>query len=60
MSNVFWGIFWLVCLFGLIVGIIGIGKDTYNETNKRNQEDTKTILIVIAGLLILTAILTIT
>lgn len=60
MSEVFWGIFWLVCLFGLITGVIGLGKDTYNETSKRNQEDTRTFLIIVGVVLVVTAIFTIT
>jgi hypothetical protein len=60
MVDVFFGIVWLVCLFGLVVGIFGIGRDTYKESNKSNQESIKVIGIIIVVVLVLTAIGTIT
>jgi len=60
MVDVFFGIVWLVCLFGLVFGIFGIGRDTYKESNKSNQESIKVIGIIIVVVLVLTAIGTIT
>jgi len=57
---VFFGIVWLVCLFGLVVGIFGIGRDTYKESNESTQESFKVIGIIIVVVLALTAIGTIT
>jgi len=60
MVDVFFGIVWLVCLFGLVVGIFGIGRDTYKESNESTQESFKVIGIIIVVVLALTAIGTIT
>ena len=60
MSEILFGIFWLVCLFGLLFGVFGIGRDTYKETNQSNQEGVKVIGGIILVVLVLTAIFTIT
>jgi len=60
MGEVLFGIFWIVCLIGLLIGVFGIGKDTYKETNQSNQESVKVIGGIILVVLVLTAIFTIT
>ena len=60
MGEILFGLFWVVCLFGLLFGVFGIGRDTYKETNKNNQESVKVIGGIIVVVLVLTAIFTIT
>jgi hypothetical protein len=60
MVEILFGLISLVCLFGLLSGVFGIGRDTYKETNKNNQESVKVIGGIIVVVLVLTAIFTIT
>jgi uncharacterized membrane protein len=60
VSEILWGLFWIVCLFGLLFGVFGLGKDKYNETNKNDQQSVKLVGGIILVVLVLTAIFTIT
>jgi len=60
MVEILFGLISVVCLFGLLFGVFGIGRDTYKETNKNNQESVKVIGGIIVVVLVLTAIFTIT
>ena len=60
MTNLLFGIFWIVCLFGLIVGVFGLGKEGYDKTNQNNKESVKVIGVILFVVLSLTAFFTIT
>ena len=60
MVEVLFGVFWIVCLIGLLIGVFGIGRDTYKENNQSNQESVRVIGGIILVVLVLTAIFTIT
>ncbi len=47
MTDAFFGVFWIVCLFSLVVGIIGIGTDQYKELNATQKSTAKLIGAVV-------------
>jgi hypothetical protein len=59
VSEILWGLFWIVCLFGLLFGVFGLGKDKYKETNKNDQQSVKLVGGIILVVLVLIAIFTI-
>ena len=60
MTNLLFGIFWMVCLFGLIVGVFGLGREGYEKANQNNQQSVKLIGVILFVVLSLTAFFTIT